>query len=124
MIAVAMIVAVGLLAVAGLVLMLARSASLDYQRTRARLDRPDRHTLVYSLPEGQDAAAVVVDLARAGFPAVEEDAHSQHVVRIWSHGDRAGVRSVLATTVRRPAADVVFADEELHQAMRHDDDVA
>src|SRR5262245_47984456 len=89
----------GFLAVGGVVLVIARSASLDYQRTQDRLHEPGAETLVYDVPDGQDSVELTVALDRAGFIAVEDTARGKCRVLVeCPRGrleDRSRVRAVL-----------------------------
>src|SRR5262245_23557086 len=115
MIGVALIIFVGLTAVLILVLTLSRSASLDYQAVRTRLHQPGAETLAYHVPEGQDAAALIVALGRAGYTAVEDDEGGTHQVLVFCPGSRQEarprVRAVLQEVGGPRPAEVVFADE-------------
>ena len=121
MIAIGFVMFVGLLAVSFAALAVARSASLDYERTSDRLHESGAQTLVYDVPAGQDPVELTVALSRAGFTSVEDNAQGIcHLLVECPHGrseDRAEVRSVIGR-VRVPGAngtapvgDVVFADE-------------
>src|SRR6476620_2313186 len=99
MIAIAFMLFVAVLAVSVGALVMARSASLGYERTQVRLHEPTTETLVYDVPNGQDPVRVTVALARAGFTAVEDTAVGGCQVLVeCPHGlddDRARVRAVI-----------------------------
>ena len=122
MIPVALIVFFGLLALSILVLVLLRSASLDYEDTRSRLLQPGAETLAYDVPDGQDPAEVIVALNRAGYTAVE-DGDAYRVLVRCPHGrdnDRARVRSTIeqAGGSAEHIHVVRFADEGLNPQRR------
>ena len=54
----------------------------DYEAMRARLHGPGAETLAYDVPDGQDAAALIVALGRAGYPAVEDVGGGVHQVLV------------------------------------------
>lgn len=122
MIPMALIIFFGFLVLGVLVLVLARSGSLDYEKTRARLHESATETLAYDVPEGQDPADVIVGLTRAGYPSVEDLAAG--TCRVLVHcphgrtGDRPRIRSVIEQVCASGAlrddvhvAAVRFADE-------------
>jgi hypothetical protein len=113
--AVVLIIFVGLFALGVLALVLSRSASLDYEAVRTRLHQPGVETLAYDVPDGQDPAAVIVALGRAGYTAVEDvDGTTRQVLVSCPQGRleaRPRVRSVLEGVGVPGHAEVRFADE-------------
>jgi hypothetical protein len=120
MIPIALIISVGLLVLAVLVLVLARSGSQEYDATRRQLHEHPADTLAYDVPNGQDPADVIVALTHAGYTAVEDS--TAHRVLVWCpHGrpvDRPRVRSVIEQVCASGpirddvhAAQVRFVDE-------------
>ena len=82
MVPVAIVIFVGVFILGVVVLALGRSASLDYEAMRTRLHQPGAETLAYDVPEGQDAAALIVVLGRAGYTAVEDTGGGVHQVLV------------------------------------------
>jgi hypothetical protein len=115
MIGVAVIVFVGLFVMSVLVLTLSRSASLDYQAVRTRLRQPGAETLAYDVPDGQDAAELIVALGHAGYTAIEDDDAGTHRVLVFCPGGRqdarSRVRAVLEGAGVRGPSTIRFADE-------------
>lgn len=115
MVTVALIIFVGLFVLGVLALALSRSASLDYEATRTRLHQPDAESLAYDVPNGQDAAAVIVALSRAGYSAVEYmDGCTRQVLVSCPQGRleaRSRVRAILEQVGAPATAQVRFADE-------------
>ena len=115
MIAVALIIFVGIFGLSVLALVLSRSASLDYDAVRTRLRQPGVETLSYDVPNGQDAAAVIVALGRAGYPAVEDlGGGTRQVLMGCPHGQveaRPHVRAILEEFDGPVHTRVRFADE-------------
>lgn len=121
MIAVGFMMFVGFLAVGVIALVIARSASLDYVKTRDRLHEPGAETLMYEVPNGRDPVELNVALAHAGFTSVEDIARSTCQVLVdCPHGrveDRSRVRAVIEQVYPAVAAGggrvdaVQFVDE-------------
>jgi hypothetical protein len=123
MIVVAVMMFVGFLVVVAVGLAVARSATLEYEKKRARLHEPGADTLVYDVPHGEDSVDLTVALAQAGFTAVEDIAGgTRHILVECPHGipaDRARIREVIEQVCSRegfaaahPGFDGVrFADE-------------
>jgi hypothetical protein len=115
MVPVALIIFFGLFALSIVALVVSRSASLDYEAKRTWLHQPGVETLSYDLPAGQDAAAVIVALGRAGYTAVEDTAGSSHQVLVSCPEGRLGARSRVRAAIEKAGepeyAHVRFADE-------------
>ena len=75
MIAIAFLMFVGLLAVGVVGLVVARAATLDYERTKSRLHEAHAETLVYDVPHGRDAVDVMLALSRGGYK-LSKSAHT------------------------------------------------
>ena len=87
MIAIAVLMFAGLVALVVVALAIGRSATLDYQKTRARLREPGAQTLIYDVPHGRDPVEVTTALALAGFATVEDIEHgTRHVLIDCPHG--------------------------------------
>jgi hypothetical protein len=99
MIAIAVMMFVGFLAVGVMALVIARSATLDYEKTQDRLHEPGAETLVFEVPNGQDPVELIVALGHAGFTSVEDVAGGTCQVLVdCPHGrleDRSRVRAVI-----------------------------
>jgi hypothetical protein len=115
MIAVALIIFVGLLALSIVGLVVARSVSLDYGAVRTRLHQPGLETLAYDVPNGQDPATLIVALGRAGYTAVEDLDGAVHQVLVACPEGRGAARSRVRAAVQGAGvtadAPVRFADE-------------
>ncbi|HEY7044527.1 MAG TPA: hypothetical protein VH419_12725 [Nocardioidaceae bacterium] len=117
MITIAFMLLVGFLAVGVIALVIARSATLDHEKTMTRLHESGAQTLVYEVPNGQDPVEVTVALARAGFTAVGDTEKGMCQVLVeCPHGrleDRARVRAVIEQTSGGDAGGAVvqFAGE-------------
>jgi hypothetical protein len=99
MIAIACMMLVGFLALVVVALAIARSATLDHEKTRARLHEPGAQTLVYDVPHGRDPVQVTTALALAGFATVQDiEQGTRHVLVDCPHGrgpDRTRIRAVI-----------------------------
>ena len=120
MIPVALMFFFGFLVLGVTLLVFARSVSLDYEETRARVLQPDAETLVYDVADGQDPADVIVALTRAGYTAIEDATAGRVLVHCprGRTGDRPDVRLVLeqvcasgAFSSRAGSDPVTFTDE-------------
>ena len=71
MIAVALIIFIGIFALS-VVALGSAARRHSTMKPRTRLHQPGAEALTYDVPNGQDAAAVIVALGHAGYPAVED----------------------------------------------------
>lgn len=122
MIPVALMVSVGLLVLAMIILYLARSGSLDYERTRTQLRQPAAETLAYDVPEGQDPADVIVALTHAGYPAVEDLAGGTYQVLVHCPHGRQGDRSRVREVIERVCASGAIGHDQHAHAVRFADE--
>jgi flagellar biosynthesis/type III secretory pathway M-ring protein FliF/YscJ len=60
-----------------------------------RVDRPDVPTVRHQIQPGADPAAVVAELSKAGFSAVEDQAAHEIVVPVESADDRRRVEQII-----------------------------
>jgi hypothetical protein len=107
-----MVLLVSIVALGALVLYVLRDQSIARERIEAELHDTRTPTLEYSVPTGQDPAAILAVLERAGYTA-GVDSHGAHQVVMVKcpdgpDGDRTKVRTLIESA---HVGAVRFADE-------------